>query len=307
MALENEAWFIHAVSENVTQLAQQKRSKIRGSVFTKDGVIGKTYPFQRLAATSMVAASRDTAISFINPGQTKRRAILEDFQVAVLIDDFDKVKELANPESEFAMALVKSRERQLDDLVIGKATGDTGGILGLATSVDEANESTGTVALSAEVTAAGTGAQAIANGSANMTLSKILDAKQLMDINDVDDEDRYFFYSPQAMRKMLSITEITNSDYNTIKALAGGGLPMDYKWCGFYWRMTTRLPKSGNIRSCIAVQKNAVGLAIGMVKEVDVHRNPNYWNNVQCIVKLSAGAVRIDASGVVQVDIDESV
>ena len=305
MALENEAWFIHAVSDNVTQLAQQKQSMVRGALRTHEGVTGKTYPFQRLGAVSMAASTRDDAITFLNPSQTKRRAVLSDRRAAVLIDDFDKVKELANPQSEFAQMLVKARERELDVLTLSVDPASVGGIIGLATTVDEAAETSGTIALSAESTTYGT--TVIADGSTGLTMAKILDTKEAFDTNNVDMDDRYFFYSPRAMRKLLTDTQVTSSDYSTINALSSGGFPQDGVWCGFKWRMSTALPLAGDIRSCIAVQKMCVGLAIGLVTEIDVHRNPNYWNNVQAIVKLSAGACRIDPAGVMQVDIDESV
>jgi hypothetical protein len=48
------------------------------------------------------------------------------------------------------------------------------------------------------------------------------------------------------------------------------------------------------------------GLALGMVKGVEVDKNPARWNNMQCVIKLSGGAVRIDDSRVVQIDIDET-
>jgi hypothetical protein len=87
---------------------------------------------------------------------------------------------------------------------------------------------------------------------------------------------------------------------------------MDATWYGFKWRMSTRLPLAvapagtANIRSCIAVQKQAVGLAVSLVKELEVTTAVHKWNNPQVVIKLSAGGVRIDDNGVVQVDVDES-
>lgn len=312
MAFFNEAWFIHAVNDTVIQLAQQKKSMIRGAIRTREGVVGKTDPWQRIGSADMQNITRDSDTTYLNPPQSKRRAVLLDKAAAVLIDELDQVRMLTNPQSEFSQILTFARERELDKLTLGKQSGvggstvaDLGGILGSATNVDEAGETTSQGTLPTTGGPLGIG-QVIVNGAAGMTLSKILDSKQLFDEQQVDTEDRYFFYSPRAMRKMLTDPNITSSDYNSIKALAIGGFPMDQTWMGYYWRQSVLLPKNGNIRSCVAFQKNAVGLSVGLIKDIDVSPAPHKWNNTQVIIKLSAGAVRVDDLGVVQIDIDET-
>ena len=295
----NEAWFIHAVNDTVIQLAQQKKSMIRGAIRTREGVVGKTDPWQRIGSLDMVPIARDSDTSYLNPPQSKRRAVLVDRAAAALVDELDQVRMLTNPQSEVSQILTYARERELDKLTLSKSFTDVGGILGLATTVDEAGETTGTQGMLT--------AQKIVDGGTGMTLGKILDSKELFDTNQVDPEDRYFFYSPRAMRKMLTDPNITSSDYNTIKALSTGGFPMDQQWMGYYWRMSVLMPKAANIRSCIAFQKMAVGLSIGLIKEIEVGTAAHKWNNTQVVIKLSAGAVRADDLGVVSIDIDESV
>ena len=133
------------------------------------------------------------------------------------------------------------------------------------------------------------------------------DSGQILDEQNVDPEERYMFYSPRGMRKLLTDTQVTNADYNTIKALAEGGFPVDHQWLGCYWRRSTKLPKTGNIRSSVMFQKMAVGLSIGLIREIEVSTAPQKWNNTQAIIKLAAGAVRVDDLAVVQIDYDESV
>lgn len=299
MAFFNEAWFIHAVSENVTQLAQQKRSKTGGSTRVKDGVVGKTWPFNRIGVVEMQPVARDSGTVYANPPQSKRRAQLSDFALAVLIDQFDDVRTLTSPESEFAQILAYGRNRKIDDFALTAA-------LAAAVTVDEAGETTGTQVLPVSGGPAGIG-QVIVNGSTGLTLAKIILAAELMNAQDVDEEDRYFYYSAQGMSDLLANTVATSADYSTIQALMRGGFPADQTWMGFHWRMTTRLAKTGNIRSCIAWQKNAIGVAFGLVQDVETGRDPSHWNNPFCMIKLSGGGCRVDDVGVVQIDIDESV
>lgn len=308
MALQLEQWFIHAVSDNVTQLAQQRESYGMAAVTVREGVTGKTYPFQRIDQIALVDVTvRDGDTTYLNPTQTKRRANLSDSAGAILTDDFDKIKTLTDPQSEFARALANARNRKIDDLLLGvrgltaAAAADTqvGGILGLAPTVDEGAETVSTTALPT--------AQQIVNGGTGLTMAKVRQAVRIMNLADLDQSDRYFFYSPIAMDKLLSDTTVTSSDFNTIRALQSGGFPMDATWMGFKWRMSNRLPKVANIRQLIAVQKQCVGFAVGLTQGVEINEAPHKWNNMQAIIKFSGGAVRIDDAGVVQVDIDESV
>src|SRR5215467_10224677 len=130
MAFFNEAWFIHAVNDTVVQLAQQKKSVIRGAIRTREGVVGKTDPWQRIGDVAMQPVSRDSDTEYLNPPQSKRRAVLVDRAAAVLIDDLDQVRMLTNPQSEFSQILTFARERELDALTLSKASTDLGGILG---------------------------------------------------------------------------------------------------------------------------------------------------------------------------------
>src|SRR5262245_50154632 len=101
----NEAWFIHAVNDAVVQLAQQKKSVVRGAVRTREGVTGKTDPWQRIGALDMMIPTRDSDTEYLNPPQSKRRAVLVDRAAACLIDDFDQVRMLTNPQSEVTQIL----------------------------------------------------------------------------------------------------------------------------------------------------------------------------------------------------------
>lgn len=306
--LENEAWFIHAVSDTVTQLAQQKTAVVEGSCRLKTGVRGKTWPFNRIGSEDMFqVTTRDGTTQYANPAQTKRRAVLLDFALAVLIDEFDELKMLTNAESEHSQILGYALARQRDKLSLSPegltaaaaAGAALGGFLGKATTVDEAGETSSQTDLPA--------AQQILNGGTGLTMSKLRTMKKNFDDADVEDEDRYMFYSPTGMSQLLADTTATSSDYNTIKALVDGGFPMDATWMGCKWRRSTKLPKTGNIRSCIAVQRMGVGLALGLVKGVETGRDPGRWNNPFAMVKLSGGACRIDDVRVQQIDIDESV
>lgn len=309
MAIFNEAWFIHGVSENVTFLAQQKQSRVQGAMRSKEGVVGKTWPFNRMGATSMSQVSRDAITTYLSPPQSKRRVVLQDFAAAVLIDSFDEIKTLTSPRSEHAQNLAYARNRTIDDLALavpglgtaGAAGTAIGGILGLATNVDEGAESTSTAALPST--------QQIVNAGTGLTMAKLRSAVTIMKKADVefDSSEIYIAYSADAMRQLLTDSTVTSSDYSTIQALMTGGFPADAMWMGLKWRLSTRLSISGNIRALPVWAKDAVGYAAGNITAVESGNDPSHWNNPFVMTKLSAGVVRIDDAGVVQIDVDESV
>lgn len=298
----NEAWFVHAINDQVDLLAQQLDQATRGSYRLKDGVIGKSWPFNMIAPARMSPIARDSDTVYVNPAQTKRRAQLADRGVAALVDDFDRIKTPADLDSAILETLAAARNREKDVIAITAA-------LGTAVTVDEAGETTGTQALPA--------GQQIANGGTGFTLAKIIQAHETFNVANVPMNDRYMFYSAHALTNMLQNTQVTSSDYNTLRALNNGGFPADERWMNFYWRMVTGfidpaqtvpiLPKTGNIRSCLAWQKNGVGIAMGTEPTMQTGPAPHKWNNQQMVLKLSMGAVRIQDTYVVQIDIDETV
>jgi hypothetical protein len=298
----NEAWFVHALNAEVDLLAQQLEQATRGSYRLKDGVIGKTWPFNMIGPARMSPITRDSDTTYVNPGQTKRRAQLVDRGVAALIDDFDRIKTVADIDPAITETLAAAKNREKDVICISAA-------LGNAVTVDEAGEVTGVQALP--------GSQTIAHGSVGLTVAKVLDVNERFNKANVPQQDRYMFYSAEAMTDLLQNTQVTDSNFNTIKALAEGGFPQDQKWCNLFWRMVTGfideaqtipiLPKTGNIRTCVAWQKRGVGVAMGLDKSIETGPAPHKWNNQQMVLKLSMGAVRIQDAYVVAVEIDESV
>lgn len=301
MSLENESWFVHAVSNTVSQLSQQRKSMVDGAVRLKTGVKGKTEPFNRIGSQDMQQiTTSDAATTYANPPQSKRRASLYDFGLAVLIDEFDELKTLTDPKSELSQILGFALERKKDDLVLAQSTTNVGGALGTAETVDEG-------AGTSSATSFDTTNYQIANGGSGLTMAKIRQSKRIMGDNSVLTEDQYMFHSPKGMEQLLSDPTATSADYSTINALSSGGFPMDATWYGAKWRESVKLYKTGNIRSCLRIQKMGMGLALGLVKQVELGKDPSHWNNTFAMVKLSGGSVRIDDTCVIMIDIDESV
>jgi capsid protein len=321
MAFWEEAHFIHQVTDAITVRAQQKRRKTTGTVEEKNGIVGKTFPIQRVAAVELPEVTvRNGTTQFLDPFKDKRRVALRDFMGWVPIDDFDQAKELVNANSVHVQQLVYARERRMDRLLVsipgrtpaGAAGTEIGGILGGVTTVDEANESTGTAFLPA--------AQQILHDTKGLTLDKWAEAKLRIDLTDHDEDDLYCFISPRGVKQLLTNAQVTSADFATQQALTRmdkGGFGVDEFFYGFKVRTSNLLPSAvsdaGNghiIRSAMFFAKSAVNYGHGAVPVgdgVQIVRNPERNNNLQAGVKMSGAAGRNDDVLVVQLDYDENI
>ena len=89
-----------------------------------------------------------------------------------------------------------------------------------------------------------------------LTLGKLLTAVQILNAADLTDQrERVVVVSPIAISGMLNQTKVQSADYNTIKALVNGDIDT---FMGFKFVLSNLLPKTGNIRTCVAWCKGAI-------------------------------------------------
>lgn len=278
--------FVQQYKDNVLLLSQQKGSKLRDKV-RLERVVGKQHFFERLGATAAVKkTTRHGDTPLVNSPHSRRMVTLVDYEWADLVDQQDKIRLLIRPESEYAINAAWAIGRSIDDEIITAFNGTA-----------KAGETGGTdVALPA--------GQVIAHGSAKFTLSKLRQAKRKQDDADVEEEGRQIVIAPAALEDLLEDTNVTSSDFNTVKALVQGEIDT---YLGYKFTRSTRLPKTGNIRSCFAWHPNAMGLALGMDLVTKIAERIDKSFAVQVYVAATGGATRIEDEGVVQIDYDETL
>jgi len=208
-----------------------------------------------------------------------------EYEWADLIDDADKVQMLIDPTSTYARAAAAAMSRAIDDELISAATGSA---------------KTGKSGSTSTALPAG---QQIAHGSANLTLAKLLEAKQIMDSSDVDEDNRHVVISPKGLQNLLNVTEVKSADYNSVKALVQGDINT---YLGFRFHTSTRLAISGNIRTCFAWQGDGLLLGVGKDVKARISERADKSFSTQVYYCMSIGATRMEEDKVVQLDIDES-
>ena len=282
--------FETSFSDNFLHLASQKQSKLGGAVRYEQVNDAKQFMFDRMDTVSMVqSVSRHEDTPLTEVPFSRRRVTFNTYRAVDLIDNPDRVKMAKDPTSPTMKQLTAAMNRQKDDVIIAAA-------LGNAFSVSSADAAS-TVALPS--------GQQIAHGSADLTLAKLLNAKKILLSNDVDpgEEPMYVVVGPDQLEALLSVTTNTSVDFNSVRALMNAELDT---WCGFKFIISTRLAKTGNIRSCFAWAKSGIGLAMNGSPNIRISERSDKNYSTQCFVECSLGATRIEDEKVVQIDCDES-
>ena len=268
--------FVQQYSANIQMLSQQMGSLLRDKVRV-ESVVGKNAYFDQVGSvTAQLKASRHSDTPQIDTPHSRRRVSLADYEFADLIDQEDKVRLLIDPTSTYAQAAAMAMGRAIDDVIIAAATG---------------------TAFTGETGATSTSAQtAIAAGGTALTIAKLRTAKQTFDLANVDPSiTRHIVVGPEQINNLLGTTEVTSSDFNTIKALVNGEIDT---FLGFKFTTSNRLAKSGNDRTCIAFAEDGITLGIGkdISARIDERADKSYATQVYYC--QSIGATRMEESKV---------
>lgn len=278
--------FVQQYSANVQMLSQQMGSRLRDTVRVEN-MTGKNAFFDQVGvAVAQKRTTRHGDTPQMDTPHARRRVSLVDYEYADLIDDQDKVRLLIDPTSSYARAAAAAMGRAMDDEIIAAATG---------TAFTGETGSTST-ALPSD--------QQIANGGTDLTVAKLREAKKILDLSDVDPSiTRYIAVGPEQIENLLSDTNVTSSDFNTVKALVQGEVN---QFMGFNFIMTNRLAKSGNIRSCFAWAEDGLALAVGKDVNARIDERADKGYATQVYYCMSIGATRMEEDKIVQIDCDES-
>ena len=262
--------FVNQFSSNVQMLSQQMGSIFRNTVDSESVTGEKAFFDQVGSAAAVKRTSRHGDTPTMDTPHSRRMVTMDSWEWADLIDDADKVRMLIDPTSSYAKAAAAAMGRAMDDEIIAAATGTalTGKTGSTSTSLPSANQ--------------------IAHGSADLTIAKLLAAKKQLDINEVDPSiPRYMAVSPDQIEALLGTTQVTSSDFNTVKALASGQVD---SFMGFRFIVSNRLAKTGDIRTCFAWAEDGIKLAIGkdVMAKIDERADKSYSTQVYYCMTMGA-------------------
>jgi len=277
MADTQNVIYAQAYAQNIMQLAQQKYSKLMGTVYVKPNIVGKVFYQDQIGKWALsVKGGRNVQTPNNDPVLARRMGVMVDYHDNRMLDRGDELKSISDPKSAYTIAAASSIGRQFDDIILAAATGNSFSGESGSTTVTNGN----TVLVTA----------------ASPTVAQIAAIKKKFDDADVEMEDRYMVANTTLLNSLLGVTAATSADYNSVKALIRGEIDT---WMGFKWIMSTRVA-SGNV--AIAYQKYGICLGLAAQPYVRTDERSDLSYSWQVYYEINAGAVRMEEERVVIVN-----
>ena len=306
--------FVNQYGKTLDLVAETKGGKFTG-MSLEGTVTGEDAYYDQLGsvfATAVVDSGSDTDSPSDSISHLRRKLDLTNYEVGLLLDRFDKVQTLINPESEYVMRQVSSLMRKKDIEFIK-------GALGTA--------STGKAGAGSADLAAG---NKILQANAGLTINKIREARAILQKNGVDLDDplneAYLAVTPTQIEDLLGNTEATSADFMNVKALVSGGIDTFY---GFKIVVSNLLPfvatntnvanltwsasdvpavssTDDNVRANFAWVKSGIRTGVGINIETDVAKRADKRFNYYAYSAMRCGSVRMEEDKVVQIQVSEA-
>lgn len=290
MAFEIPDHYHLAFTSNVELLLQQEDSRFESCVGT-DTYKGESAQvvkqFGEVEFQEKTSRLADTTFSEIEHRQ--RWVDPRDWDLALPVEKEDEIRMLDSPVSPYASAMSAAWNRRKDDLVIEAATGTakTGVRGGTSTAFDTTN-----FQVAVDFTISG------APLTSGLTIQKLTEAKRMLDAAEAPTNDRYFAAGSTQLQDLLNTTQITSSDYNSVKALVQGEVD---SFLGFKFKKSERLGVSSSVRKNLAWHKSGLHLGMWGGLFTRIGERPDKKYLTQVFMKGTMGATRTNEEKVVAV------
>lgn len=261
--------------------AYQGKAMLVGAVRQRKGVEGSTVRFPKVGKGVATPRISQSDVTPLNVGFSNVTCTLSDWNAAEYSDIFSQAKVNFDERSELVQVLGNAIGRRQDQLILDALAAASG---------------TGTVS------------NDIGGSDTNMNVAKLREAKRLLDRANVPPEGRHIILHASGLASLLSETAVTSSDFNTVKALVAGEINT---FLGFTFhilgdRSEGGLAIDGSLdRTCFAFHKDAIGYAEGIAPRTEINYIPEKTSFLVNSV-FSAGAIAIDAEGIVQITAREA-
>ena len=276
--------FVQQYQNTMRLLLQQRDSRLEGTTIPPVKMEGENLYWERLAATEAVAlTARHADTPNIESDHSRRMSTAAPYVWATLLDRQDASRMLVDPKGPYQESARMAMNRRKDRIILAALGGNA------------YSGKTGATAVALPA------AQEIAHGSVGMTIAKLLNAKQLLDEAEAP-EERFFVCPSESIIDLLGTTEVTNQDYNTVRALVAGQID---SFLGFKFIRTELVYlENGSTTTTwynYAFCKGAIGF--GSLEDVTVRLTERADKNYawQAYCSMDIGASRIEDEMVVEV------
>ena len=261
--------------------AYQGKAQLVSAVRQRRGVEGSTVKFPKVGRGVATPRIPQADVTPLNVSFSSITCTLADWNAAEYSDIFNQAKVNFDERQELAQVLANAIGRRQDQLILD--------------------------ALAASSTAL-TVSNDIGGADTNMNMAKLREAKKLLDKSNVPPEGRGIIIHANGLASLLSETSVTSSDFNTVKALVSGELNT---YLGFQFYVLGDRTEGGLVvdgsldRTCFAFHRDSIGYAEGISPRTEINYIPEKTSFLVNTV-FSAGAITIDAEGIVSIVARES-
>jgi len=276
MAVSISNAFVTLFDTEVKQ-AYQADAVLRNTVRLRTGVTASTHKFPKIGAGVAQVRVPQTDVTPLNVTYSQATVTLTDYIAAEYSDIFNQAKVNFDERQELVQVVAKAIGRRSDQMIIDALSGS-------GTTLTVANS--------------------IGGATTNMNLAKLREAQRLLNANNVPMEDRYIVMHASQLSNLLSETQVTSSDFNSVKALVQGEINT---FMGFTFNVIGDRTEggltgggSGVDRVVYAYHKMAVGMAEAMAVRSEINYIPEKTSWLVASM-FSAGAIAIDAGGIVAI------
>ena len=292
MSFEITEAMVQQYNSNITLLCQQKQSRLRRAVRV-ESIHSEFEYFDQIGPTEAQPKNgRHSDTPMMNTPHLRRRVSSSPYNWADMVDNTDKLRMLADPTSPYAMNAVMAFNRAQDRIIIESAFADAWTGKEGKTKVQ--------FPTSQVIGVNGSGQQA-----SGLTIDKLIMAREMFWKNEVDESlPLYIAVTSAQLGNLLRTTEVTNADYNSVRALVRGEVNT---FMGFEFIRTEMLPWATNVRDCIAWAKDGILLAVAEDVRTRVSERPDKNYSTQVYVEMDMGATRMEEKKVIKIQCQETV
>lgn len=293
MSFQNiDTAFVQSYGRNVQMISQQMESRLFSKVRVENPT-GERHYFE-LYGTHGEPETVDVRHGDLNYQDTNFSRVAVDmiaYEDARLISKFDEVQMLVDPLSPVVTAQASSFGRKIDKLICEAALG---------TKLTGKTGSTSATLPSGNVVAVDDHEFITGSGNALLTPSKVLQAKAIMDANEVPDGERFIIVDGYNLTALLADVKASSKDFVSGANIEKGELKY---WAGFEFIKTEQVQTDGSgYRRVIAGHKNGLGLAVNKNPMSDISENKGKSGlPYQAYYCMQGAATRLDDNAIVEI------
>lgn len=294
-------WYVQQYNQNIQALVQQKVSRLRMACTTGNYTGSGGSPVDQIGVYEMQdVGTRFEPMPRIDPPTDRRWIYPIDADLPVMIDKFDKLRLLTDPQSAYVQGNVRAANRKIDDRVLpaffaSAATGVNGGT----------PTAFGATGISGQVIGVNTGGTA-----SGMNVAKLEAGRNLFVKNEVDleEETLWVCYTGDEDQDLRNELQIISLDYNEKPVFNDKGLLLS--WRGFNFIHSERPAISTNQTDDQSGSSHAVpmwvrsGMHVGIWDDIKTdisQRNDIRGLPWQAYTTLSVNATRLEEKKVAKI------